>query len=42
MTPEEIALMNEFKDDPEMFQAMLLSMREAKLDSIKIVREPTD
>lgn len=41
MTPEEIALMNEFKDDPEMFQAMLASMREAQLDAIVIVPEPT-
>lgn len=42
MTPEEIVLMNEFKDDPEMFQVMLQSMREAKLNSIQIAREPTE
>lgn len=42
MTPEEIALMNEFKDDPEMFQAMLMSMREAKLQSIQIQPEPAE
>ena len=34
MTPEEIALMNEFKDDPEMFQAMLMSMREERMNQI--------
>lgn len=42
MTPEEIALMNEYKDDPEMLHVMLESMRAAKLDSIQIARVPTE
>lgn len=40
VSDEEMALMMEYENDPEMLQAMLSSMREAKLSSIEIKPEP--
>jgi hypothetical protein len=40
MDEDELALMAAYGDDPEMFQAMLESMRQAKIDSLQIMPEP--